>query len=57
MAEDTLEEKRKKLTALKAARSEANCSKTVSKASDVYREEKIEELEAEIRKLEQKIKT
>ncbi len=57
MAGDTLEEKRSKLTALMAARSEANCSKTVSKASDVYREEEIEDLEAEIRKLEQKLTT
>jgi len=48
-----LEEKKKKLEKLKASRSEANCSSTVSKASDVFREEEIEELENEIKKLEE----
>ena len=52
MNEDLLMEKKKKLEELKASRSKANCSTTVSKASDIFREEEIEELEEEIKKLE-----
>jgi len=50
-----LKEKKNKLNELLKARSKANCSSTYSSQSDVKRETEIEELEEEIRKLEEKI--
>lgn len=48
---DYIAEKKKKLEELIKSRPKANCSDTYSSASDVKREEQIEELEDQIKEL------
>ena len=50
-----LAEKRQRLAGLKESRSKANCSTKYSSASQMQRELEIEELEEEIKRLEQKV--
>jgi hypothetical protein len=51
-----LEQKRTRLAGLKESRSKANCSTKYSSAAQMQRELEIEELEDEIKTLEQKVK-
>jgi hypothetical protein len=56
-AKDELAEMKRKLQELIRARSKATCSSVISTEIDVRRETEIEELEEQIRELEQKVKT